>query len=834
MQSAVEHLFQLSRERATDPAVADGRTCLTFGELARAASGCADQLGDLRPGSVVVVLGDSRVETVVAALGVWWAGAGVTVLDAAEPRERLEEIIERSGAALVLDAVGVGLGSLAGVPVMVPERRIGDVAAPRTIAPNDVSSLKFTSGSTGRPKGVIYNSTQDDFKFVDYLNDPEIPKELGTALLVPPYYAWGFIETMDGVCSGRFTLLLDIRRDDAATVTAEIERWGVGRLVMTPSLARLLPGLIGRGQRMPGIRRATLGGEVVNWPDIEAARSLLPEDATICCAFGASETLVQAFRHYVGPDEPTGVGRAPLGTLRFPQYCKVEPVDGLDGIGQLVVYDAVTEGYIGDEAMTADRYGVAEGRRFWRSGDLVGQDADGLWHHRGRVDSMVKIGGRLVEPAEAEAALLGHPGVSAAVVMVRSLPSGRQQLVAHVETPASTSVSALREALRQRLPNHLVPAVFFRYDSLPISEKGKINRSALLIDAASPWRDERDPVPETGLTRLIRPLVASVLGIPDLRDDDVLWDVGCDSLAAIEICEVLVNAFATNLTPSDLITARTMQELADRLGSGATSERSHVMEIHPDAASTPVAVVMGAGAPALMMRDLFDASGTDQPWIIFEQFGLHQRRQPDRTIRAMAERNVRELRKRQPAGPYVIVGQSFGGLVAHEMTHVLQRMGEQAVPVLLDTFRVPNQDYARGLPLVRPANLRTRQVSWPIHLAKLLRWRAAAFYNRGPVFRWRNVRVGTPERYDLFGRHAVNLFRRHRVRVLDTPVWLVHPAGAITPSQWADHPQLVCREVPGGHLSMAEGANARVLWEVIAAAADAASMTRVPAPAVLR
>ena len=170
---------------------------------------------------------------------------------------------------------------------------------------------------------------------------------------------------------------------------------------------------------------------------------------------------------------------------------------------------------------------------------------------------MVKINGRLVEPAEAERVIRAVPGVRAAVVVPRTLASGRQQLVGHVEAGADVSVDAIRTALSESLPRSLTPAVLVRHQTLPLGDRGKLDRQLLRTAALSPWRDDVGDVPVSSLERSITDIAARCLEMNDLAPSDDLWAMGCDSLAAVEIAEAISVTHDAIIQPNDLISSTT-------------------------------------------------------------------------------------------------------------------------------------------------------------------------------------------------------------------------------------------------------------------------------------
>ena len=830
MLGPVERLVQRALVEPSAPMLANLERHYTVADVASRAAGVAEliveRLGDLQAGSPVLVLADRSPESVIAVLGVMWAGAAVVPVDASDADARLHTIAAQVGATVAVSPRHSTVRSIDGVQVLDVSTMRQSTLAPRASVPGAASIILTTSGSSGRPKAVLRTTEQTAVAQERAAADPHQRVHGRSAAFVPPFYAWGYVEFVLETCGGRFALMVDVQTDEPDRIAAAIEQWDIDRLAITPSLARLLPGIFGWTRRLASVRNVFLGGEPVGWTDITAIRSLIAPDGVVWVAYGASELLIQTHRFRVGPEMIAGGQPLALGYPLAPECCVVRPTGDHPDHGELVVYDVVAECYLGDPEATAQRFGVDEsGRRFWRTGDIIDVAADGLARYCGRVDDMVKINGRLVEPAEAERVLRNAPGIRNAAVLPRTLASGRHQLVAHVEVDASLTIAAVRGLVQRELPTHLVPAVIVRHDALPVTERGKVDRASLHSAPVVAWRDNGESL--GGTNRFGAPvlgIVSRILELPDLSPDDVLWDVGCDSLAAIEIASEVVAAFGSELAPNDLVTARTVREICDRIAAGGVGKRSFAIDYHRDGTLPPIFMVPGAGSPALTLHLLIGGLGEDQPVVVLERRGLHRFQRGDRTLHAVVKRNLAEVRRRQPHGPYVLLGRSFGGIVAHEMAYQLQATGEQVTLVLIDTHRNLTATSRRQ----RPERLRTRVDAWPLYVAKLIVWRAAT------VRRWfREVVVGhggaasgpigSLERYDSFAAVDHEIMRTDERPVMDAPVWFVHPTGSGAFDHWNDHPQLTKVETGGDHFTMVNPPNTAI---IVGAIRDAARWAR--------
>jgi acyl carrier protein len=205
------------------------------------------------------------------------------------------------------------------------------------------------------------------------------------------------------------------------------------------------------------------------------------------------------------------------------------------------------------------------GARLYRSGDRVRQGADGQVEYLGRLDAQVKVRGVRVEPGEVEAALAACPGVGEAAVVARPGADGALVLVGYVvrsEGPEALDSRRLRQDLRARLPEAMVPASFVELEALPLSPNGKVDRRAL----PAPELEAREPVaPRTPTEERIAALWADLLDLQDAQSVDVeqsFFELGGHSLLAARLVARIEAELGVAVPVRTLFEAPTVAELA--------------------------------------------------------------------------------------------------------------------------------------------------------------------------------------------------------------------------------------------------------------------------------
>lgn len=794
-------------------AVADVTTSMTFAELDAAASAVAAALDAVGTGGAgwLPVLVDRSVASVVALCGAVRAGRPYSPIAADLPAARVAELVQRLGEPELMLVAPERVAA----PLPTSSRVVSVAGAVQTEVPphegvpvdaEAPAMAVFTSGSTGHPKCVVRDWEMFDRAIADQVAlGPVVDGDDWRWGGVQPF-TFGGSRALAVLALGGSLMVIDPAAHDTESFLDHLHRWGVVECNLVPSLVTTMLGASRGDRRLPRVRRVLLGGEPVDWDLVEPLRSMLADDAVILHEYGSSE-VGRVFVHEVRGAPPVGGGRVPLDRPVARRSVRFDGVEGRSDVRQLMVRDPDSIGYLDDDGLTAARFTVAaDGGRWYATGDLFVTTDDGCHHHAGRIDDMVKINGLLVEPREPELVLRSMPGVTAATVLPQRTSAGDWRLVAHlVVDPAAVTPESVRRALEERLPRHLVPAVLVRHDELPVSDRLKVDRSALAASPVTRWRTApvRPPVDDT--ERWVIGQVGAVLGDDDVAPDDDLWALGMDSLGAVELCSRLADGGIGEPEPTDLLDHRTPAMIAALLRSGSNTHRAARVSFNSDGSSRPVVVVPGSGGSALAFAAIARELGADQPMVVVEARGMHTRGLPHLRVGSMARHVLAHLPVGLAGQPFVLVGHSGGGAVAHEVAALLAERGPAPVLVLLD-------------PAVGEAVPATSE---PFSARDPMRFVAAATRATRLWFGSATGRVRPgPERYRWIHRLHAAAARRHRLRPAPVPVTIVR--GAESAVVEIDVPGATSVErlvVGGGHHTMLQPPHAAEVADVLRAVA---------------
>ena len=250
--------------------------------------------------------------------------------------------------------------------------------------------------------------------------------------------------------------------------------------------------------------------------------------------------------------------------------------------GELYVGGAgLARGYLNRSGLTAERFvghpfDDGEGRRLYRSGDLVRRRADGDIEYLGRIDNQVKIRGFRIELGEIEAVLAQHPSIQQAVVLAREDSPGDKRLIAYVVTADGSAISVhdLRSYLQLKLPDYMVPSAFVFLDSLPLTPNGKLDRKALPApDHSRSNSDQSYSAPRTPVEELLAGIWAEVLKLDEVGIHDNFFELGGHSLLATQFVARINTAFQIDFPLRRLFETPTIAGLADSVQASMEIEK---------------------------------------------------------------------------------------------------------------------------------------------------------------------------------------------------------------------------------------------------------------------
>ncbi|MEM7350069.1 MAG: amino acid adenylation domain-containing protein [Acidobacteriota bacterium] len=577
----LHQLFE-DQVRRTPQALAiegDGRR-LSFRELDRLADDIAARLTDLGVtiDDPVALLSRRSPEMIAAILGVLKAGGAFLPLDSEAPSDRLRFILADAGARVLigddlladrLPAPSIPVLHLAADEPPQQPKPAGD----RFTSAQQLAWILFTSGSTGRPKGVMI-SHRAAVNYMRYaVAEYRASEGNGSILHSPISFDLTMTSLFAPLLAGHPVRLLPDGAHPRALADALVAHDDLSLTKLTPSHLGLINASLGDDQWADRTRCIVLGGESLSaatiqpWlsraPGTRIINEYGPTEATVGCAVFEAQASSRA-----QPAETVPIGRPIPGLQLLVLDSRLQPTP-LGVPGELFIAGkGLARGDRRRPGLTACRFlphllTHRPGERLYRSGDRTRWLDDGNLDFLGRIDEQIKLRGYRIEPAEIEAALAAHPRVREAAVVLRQDSGSPPRLVAYAvadgELPGHRE---LRDAMRDRLPDFMLPSQFVGLDRLPLTANGKIDRRAL------PAPDHDRPeighfvAPQTSFEQGIAAIWVELLGIERIGVHDNFFELGGDSLVAMRLSSKLQVAFEVEVPLERLFESPTVGEIA--------------------------------------------------------------------------------------------------------------------------------------------------------------------------------------------------------------------------------------------------------------------------------
>ncbi len=714
------------------PAVVDGHgSTRSYRDLAIAVDRLAERIertgGDVAPRRVGVAL-ERSTDLVAGLLAAMATGAAYVPLDPSSPTERLEEITSAADLDVVLaDPADRASASRFGLP---PDR-VTTTADLESAADDDLLTVRrrvervdldrvayvvFTSGSTGRPRGV--EVTHRNLVASTAARTPWYGSDPARFLVTSSI---GFDSAMVGLfwplaTGGTVVLPTDDDVRDVDRIGALIADREVTHTLMVPSLYRAV--LDRAAAQLLDLEMAIVAGEACPRSLVTLHEERLPDTALIN-EYGPTEATVWATAHRLSADDDTvPIGRPIPGTTTRVVDARLAPVpQGVAG-ELLIAGPGVARGYLDDAEANAGRFLEIDGRRWYRTGDLVRVDGD-LIDFVGRVDDQLNVGGNRLEPGEVEMELRRWPEVHEAVVVASAEPP---MLVAHIEADALDE-QGLRASLAQRLPNRSIPRRFVRHEHLPRTSHGKVDRAAAAELPIGP--DPSAPSPDAvgadrGFVAVVLSSWRSVLDRDDIDRHADFFDLGGDSLAAVEIVSMVGDALGRRVPIAALLSGRTPGGMAALLDDTAPSEPTtstnppeafQLITLRAGGPDGPIVVMTPAWDDVFGYRELARALPDDHTVVALvyvEQRGYPVVTSVNELVAAFLPHARSAIGEHRAA---VVLGWSIGGVVAVELAQQLAASGSRVdLLALIDTFfpgeerHIWSNRWSKYKPLLRPGS----------------------------------------------------------------------------------------------------------------------------------
>lgn len=550
---------------------------LTYQELNAKANNLANHLALLgvQPETVVGLCVERSLDMIVGILGILKAGAAYLPLEPSLPEAALAFRLQDAQVSVLLTQKRLVEKINFQTQIVCIDADINDapqnnILQPAT--PENLAYVIYTSGSTGKPKGVAVEHRQ----IVNYVNGVleklDLPEAASFATVSTFAADLGNTAIFSALCTGGcLHIIAEECTNDPVAFAEYCDRYSIDCLKIVPShLSALLSG--SHPEKLLPRQRLILGGEAATWDLIKRVRELAPE-CKVFNHYGPTETTVGVLTYPVEeistdtPSNTVPLGRPLANTQIYllDNYCQPVP---LDVIGEIYIGgDNVARGYINQPELTKERFipnpfTNEPDARLYKTGDLGRYQSDGNLEFLGRMDDQVKLYGYRIELGEIEALLRQYLQVQEVVVVVKETHPGKKQLVAYIVGQKDLKSVDLRDFLKQKLPEYMLPSQFVFLKALPLTANGKIDKKALPApDAVQPELQAAFVAPRTPVEIALAKIWAELLNLEQVSIHDNFFELGGDSIISIQAI-AKANQVGLRLTPKQIFEYQTIAKLA--------------------------------------------------------------------------------------------------------------------------------------------------------------------------------------------------------------------------------------------------------------------------------
>ncbi|AFY59073.1 amino acid adenylation enzyme/thioester reductase family protein [Rivularia sp. PCC 7116] len=675
---------------------------LTYQQLDNRANQLANYLQTLgiKPDTKVGICINRCLNMVVGILGILKAGAAYIPIDPNYPQERLSHMLDDSDVSVLLTTENL----LSGLPANKAKQICLDrdweslishqsqESPTSDVKPSHLAYIIYTSGSTGKSKGVMIEHSS----LVNFTITATKEYAINHRDRVLQFASISFdvaVEEIYPCLTNGATLIL--RTDEFLTnghqMLQKCEQWGITVLDLpTAYWHQLVSDLATAESEAPqNLRLVIIGGEAVIPEKVRTWQKSFKNNQypELINTYGPTEATVVVTRCKLSEsiNKDTGLAQMTIGKpfanvqIYILDSC-LNPVPiGVPGelhIGGL----CLARGYLNRPELTAQKFipdPFNRGMRMYKSGDLARFLPDGNIDFLGRIDHQVKIRGFRIELGEIETVLNQHAAVKQAIVIPQEYEAGDKRLIAYI-VPRSTQSPTnkqLKEFLKSRLPEYMIPSGFVSLEALPLTPNDKVDRKALPkpdknnLNLEEEYLSARNDVEKKLVTLWEQAFRIQPIGIKDN-----FFSLGGNSLMATSMVAEIEKIFDKKLNQGVFFEASTIEQLAAILLQEEIATES-VIKINFSGNKLPLFIIANNG---FLYQQMIENLDTEQPVYIVQE--------PLDKASEMASRCIRKIRDIQPQGPYNLMGHSYEGLVTYEIAQQLYLQNEQiAFLGMLDT-----------------------------------------------------------------------------------------------------------------------------------------------------
>jgi amino acid adenylation domain-containing protein len=667
---------------------------LTYQELNEKANQLAHYLQKLgvKPETLVGICVERSLEMVIGLLGILKAGGAYVPIDPNYPTERIAYMLSDSNAQLLLTQSSL-LADFTEYqkPIICLDQdwaKINQESVDNVISQVKTENLVYiiyTSGSTGKPKGVQIQHQG----LVNFLTSMEkqpglTEKDVFNAVTTICFDIAGLEIYLPLIVGAKVVITPREIATDGMRLLQQIKDEKITIMQATPATWQMLltAGLNKETLQKNKINKIKMlcGGEALT---TQLANQLLENGGELWNLYGPTETTVWSMVQQVTKTDDVAVvpiGKPIANTQIYILDSKLNPVP-LGVVGELHIGgDGLARGYLNRPELTAEKFiqsPFSPHQKIYKTGDLARYLPDGNIEYLGRIDHQVKIRGFRIELGEIEAVINDYSQINQSVVVTRKDKLDNQYLVAYLLVKNHFELSHLKDVLKSKLPDYMIPNAFVVLDIFPLTPNGKVDRKALPETEFNRENLQNNyQAPRTPSEVILSEIFSDLLHVNPVGVNDNFFDLGGHSLLAVRLMALIQDKFQVNLPLAILFQSPTVAELAILSENHVNTVSPILVPMQTKGNKPPLFFIPGAGGNVIYLHQFVQYLGKEIPVYGLQPKGLNGEEKLDNSVEEMARTYIEAMKKVQSEGHYFIAGHSFGGYVAYEVGRQLQAQGE--------------------------------------------------------------------------------------------------------------------------------------------------------------
>ena len=668
-------IMQMAFKYPTKEALVSSTKRLSYQQVHNAAVQLAKILSShkLKKNSYVGIFYEKGWEQIVAVVACGYAGYAYVPMPSDISSQRMKHIISQADISVVLTNQVIEQDNLNIVDI----EKVIDVDKDSEeyricLTPEDIAYTIFTSGSTGTPKGVVITH-QSVANTVADINERFQVSEEDVFFNISALSFDLSVYDIYGSLSVGATLIVPDEKDrfEPMKWTEWIKKEKVSVWNSVPAIVDLLMENVSKVE-LQKLRLVLVSGDFVSPSLVKTMQNKMPRSILVSLG-GATEasiwSIYYSLNSFNAPKVPYGFPLSNQNLHIFNEKLEMLPEFTMGEI--YISGKGLAKGYLNDESRTKSQF-LQKPYPLYKTGDLGYFNSKGYIEILGRKDNQVKLNGYRVELEEIESNIVSIDDIIECCVLVtREENTDLKNLVAFVSAPnENLSDSDIKEKLKQFLSDYMIPNIFIYLDKLPRTENGKIDKKALneiYRTKAVIKREYKAPV--NHLEAQICALFENILNVDRVGLTDDFFALGGHSLLAIKLISKLNAIIDRDLPINILFEAPTVEKLIQKLEENSIRYKT-LTPIQPFGSKMPIFAVPGISGISLDFQFLSQSLGAEQPLYAFQE--TFDKNVPMQTsIEDIVSMYVKEILNISN-GPYIIMGYSFGAIIAYEMAKQLE------------------------------------------------------------------------------------------------------------------------------------------------------------------